>query len=188
MILTAILTLFLIKDGIAYKDCDGHDRFPDYYWREYKGMLPVDALPGGYDTKGQTTYIGQMHDPKYGLLPAVVYADTKTLSTMADGQTRSLNKNAKILCTGVPSMFKWIPTDVSAIHQLAGYHLVVAGTELDQMLYVGRTKLDDGELRVGKVFEYHDAWKGLNLVVDGKGTIKTKFEILVYDFQDCANL
>lgn len=30
-----------------------------YYWREYTRDIPEDALPGGIDKRGKTTYIGQ---------------------------------------------------------------------------------------------------------------------------------
>lgn len=32
-----------------------------YYWRDYKrGVVPKDALPGGTNTHGSPTYIGQV--------------------------------------------------------------------------------------------------------------------------------
>lgn len=30
-----------------------------YYWRDYNKDIPDDALPGGKDKRGKTTYIGQ---------------------------------------------------------------------------------------------------------------------------------
>lgn len=32
----------------------------DYYWRDYTGNIPNDALPGGRDAEGRLTYIAQV--------------------------------------------------------------------------------------------------------------------------------
>ncbi|XP_031334298.1 uncharacterized protein LOC116164287 [Photinus pyralis] len=186
MILTAILTIFLIKDGIAYKDCDGHDRFPDYYWREYKGEIPADAIPGGRDTKGKTTYIGHFHIPNQGIHPAVIYPDTKTLSVSASQLTRKPGKDTKILCSRAQHMFKWIPTNLSTIHLLTGYHFVVGGFHPNQMMYIGRRKMDNGELLVAKVLEYSEGAKGIHVNINKQlSKALPDFELLVYDYQAC---
>lgn len=33
---------------------------PNYYWRYYQGVIPHDAVPGGYTSGGSTSYIGQL--------------------------------------------------------------------------------------------------------------------------------
>lgn len=33
--------------------------FVDYYWRDFNGTIPWDAIEGGKDSSGEKTYIGQ---------------------------------------------------------------------------------------------------------------------------------
>lgn len=35
--------------------------FLDYYWRQYLGEIPPDAIVGGHDVNGKETYIGQAY-------------------------------------------------------------------------------------------------------------------------------
>lgn len=34
--------------------------FLDFYWRDYKGIIPKDALAAGYDSENETTYVAQV--------------------------------------------------------------------------------------------------------------------------------
>jgi hypothetical protein len=39
-----------------------------YYWREYTGEVPEDAIVGGKDSNGKNIYIGQAYIRNEGLL------------------------------------------------------------------------------------------------------------------------
>lgn len=40
----------------------------DYYWRDYNGTIPNDAIEGGTDENGDVTYIGQTFFPVENVL------------------------------------------------------------------------------------------------------------------------
>ena len=43
------------------------EEIPNYYWREYGGKIPADAIPGGRDINGDNVYIGQAYMQNRGL-------------------------------------------------------------------------------------------------------------------------
>lgn len=44
-----------------------------YYWKEYTGVIPPDAIPGGKDLDGQDTFIGQAYFHKHGLYVVQIF-------------------------------------------------------------------------------------------------------------------
>jgi hypothetical protein len=46
---------------------------PDYYWRDYTGEIPHDAILGGYDVNKKPTYIGQAFLADVGIIPGTIY-------------------------------------------------------------------------------------------------------------------
>lgn len=45
----------------------------DYYWREFHGIIPRDAVPAGNDRFGNPLYIGQGFVKNHGLIPGIIY-------------------------------------------------------------------------------------------------------------------
>lgn len=56
----------------------------DYYWRDYSGAIPCDAVKGGTDAAGNTTYIGQVSaadkcaDTQPDIISATIHEGNKT--------------------------------------------------------------------------------------------------------------
>lgn len=71
-----------------------------YYWREYTGELPSDAVPGGSDKYGKTTYIGQalhIFPPNGKLIPGKIDADEKQMYyAWGDPGQHVVTKNIKV--------------------------------------------------------------------------------------------
>ncbi|KAF5285171.1 hypothetical protein FQA39_LY16738 [Lamprigera yunnana] len=86
----------------------------DYYWRDYEGSIPCDALQGGADKFGHYTYIGQVAalDPNSSDLPdivsAIIYKDHEYAYAAYHGRVFKSNKGVKILCTSTPKKYKWL--------------------------------------------------------------------------------
>lgn len=57
----------------------------NYYWRDYTGDIPKDAVPGGTDANGDTTYIGQGFVIDIGLIPGVIYPSQKYITVPTFG-------------------------------------------------------------------------------------------------------
>lgn len=44
----------------------------DYYWRDYNGKVPSDAVPAGEDVNGEPTFVGQIYLQGHGLFVAQI--------------------------------------------------------------------------------------------------------------------
>jgi hypothetical protein len=75
------------KSLVSYKPFDAVTIFVllDYYWRDYTGEIPDDAVPGGYDRNLEPTYIGQLFVINHGLLPARIYKGQKSVTASRYG-------------------------------------------------------------------------------------------------------
>lgn len=49
----------------------------DYYWREFHGTIPEDAVPGGLDMDRKISYIGQAYSSGIGVYPGNIYPNQK---------------------------------------------------------------------------------------------------------------
>jgi hypothetical protein len=69
------------KSLVTYKPFDAATIFVllDYYWRDYTGEIPDDAVPGGYDRNLESTYIGQLFVINHGLLTTRIYKGQKSV-------------------------------------------------------------------------------------------------------------
>ena len=74
-------------------------KFPDlYYWKEYTGAIPPDALPGGSDPDGRHAYIAEAYIHDRGLYTAQIYPGVKEVATVAYGVVKtSVNIKVTIL-------------------------------------------------------------------------------------------
>ncbi|KAF2888050.1 hypothetical protein ILUMI_18123 [Ignelater luminosus] len=154
----------------------------DYYWREYVGVIPYDAVPGGVDRMGLTTYIGQAMIHPYGELTASIYQGNTTPVASAI-KTHYVNQNVKILCSNSLEKFSWIPTDIDKIQLITNCHLIVGGVDHGNQENIGRINYDE-EILLGKVirlpFEHH----GLLVPNNGTETRFTHYEVLAYGCKD----
>ncbi|KAK5646593.1 hypothetical protein RI129_005057 [Pyrocoelia pectoralis] len=150
-----------------------------YYWREFDGkMIPHDALPGGINSGGVTTYIGQVYARNL-VIPAKIDIVKGTVTYEWGYQEFRATEYIKILCARYPEQFQWLSTGNGYISQLEGKHLIRGGYGENADIYIGRIQLDD-ELALGKVFN-GTKQTTLHIPKDGKGTQHAAFQILSYN-------
>ncbi|KAF5299434.1 hypothetical protein FQA39_LY11580 [Lamprigera yunnana] len=150
-----------------------------YYWKDFKGEVPDDAIKGGKSANGEPIYIGQvLHYDK--LLPAKILTNDNK-AYFAWNAEQSTTENIKILCSPYPERFQWIPTHKNEIHLLTNEHVINGGAEPNQYLYIGRA-LYKSETLVGKVRTADKASQNLGLYITSqkKEAVLDTFEILVY--------
>jgi hypothetical protein len=61
------------------------DSTADYYWREYTGVIPRDAIAGGANINGEQIYIGQAYVKNSGFIPAQINAGVKEVYVPISG-------------------------------------------------------------------------------------------------------
>jgi hypothetical protein len=61
------------------------DNTADYYWREYTGVIPRDAVAGGANINGEQVYIAQAYVKNHGLIPGQINAGVKEVWVPIDG-------------------------------------------------------------------------------------------------------
>ncbi|XP_063904869.1 uncharacterized protein LOC135123936 [Zophobas morio] len=152
----------------------------DYYWRDYDGHIPEDALPGGRDRDYKNIYIGQAYIKDEGI--AIVQIDPDRSEVYGEMQgTQVLDDNIKILC-GPPENFYWMDTNFTQLHtELKTKQLVVGGHEDGWGDYfVGRIGCNDGYC-IGKVLEHGGGGMSVFYAVDrDKNQLKSNsYEVLV---------
>ncbi|KAF5299431.1 hypothetical protein FQA39_LY11577 [Lamprigera yunnana] len=151
-----------------------------YYWRDYSGIIPMDAFPAGQNENGENIYIGQvLYFDK--LLPAKIYrGDRKAYYTW--GIEYSTAENVKVLCSHHPEGLKWVAAKKDGLHQLINTFLVKGGSEPVYDVYIGRAfhKMQTlpGRIRAGNLAHLNI---GLYVSVPGKEVILPSFEVLTYD-------
>ncbi|XP_031354150.1 uncharacterized protein LOC116178712 [Photinus pyralis] len=153
----------------------------DYYWREYVGEIPCDAIPGGFDKSGNPAYIGQMYHSKFGLLPATITKGSQKALASGGGSSFTSDTFVKILCSRHHDRYKWVPTENANGHLLTNYHLVIGGNEAGYVLNIGRVN-HEMEVVIGKVFAHHTPYRGLSIPNKAKEAVYQSYEILVYDY------
>uniref|UniRef100_A0A1Y1MK88 Uncharacterized protein n=1 Tax=Photinus pyralis TaxID=7054 RepID=A0A1Y1MK88_PHOPY len=151
-----------------------------YYWRDYVGEIPYDAVPGGIDKSGQPTYIGQAYIKGFELLPATITAGSTTAMASAYNIAMPVNKNIKILCSNQLDKFSWLVTKSEEAHLITNCHLVIGGSEVDEIVHIGRVN-HHGQTVIGKVFSYRPVFKGLWIPHDGHELNFASYEILTYN-------
>jgi hypothetical protein len=55
------------------------DNAAHYYWREYTGIIPRDAVAGGANINSKQVYIGQAYVRNHGLIPGQINAGVKEM-------------------------------------------------------------------------------------------------------------
>ncbi|KAI4463771.1 hypothetical protein MML48_4g00015190 [Holotrichia oblita] len=153
---------------------------PNYYWRKYEGVIPKDAIPGGYTPSGTITYIGQVlaiGRSENALIPGTIHPDKEDIVAPFDGAFRS-KQYVAILCTDRPQDFKWRQVSADEVNLIKEY-LVVGGYDKNEPAFIGRVSYFN-HLIVGKVLM--ETLYGLKIVTPKDIEARlTKFEILVYE-------
>ncbi|RZC33802.1 uncharacterized protein BDFB_010403 [Asbolus verrucosus] len=122
----------------------------DYFWREYTGSIPEDAVVGGNDINGNDVYIGQAYVKNEGLVVVQIYPGVKEVYAPMKG-IKKVDAYIKILC-GPRENFYWRPVNSSNLHlSLINKRAVVGGHE-DGMGQIGIGRVShEGEIKIGKV-------------------------------------
>jgi len=152
----------------------------DYYWREYRGIIPHDALPGGKDEAGLPTYIGQALVYPFGLLPASIYYGNTTAVASAGLKIYYSDRNVKILCSGSPEKFQWIEITKDKIDLITDCDLILGGVDNGHQENIGRVNYE-GEIRIGKVIRKPLTHDGVWVYGNGTESKFTRYEVLAYD-------
>ncbi|KAK4877867.1 hypothetical protein RN001_010373 [Aquatica leii] len=140
LLLTIVFCVFL-RVGFSCNvscNCSKNGTTLGYYWKEYFGDIPHDAVKGGTDKNGNPTYIGQVYSKEYELLPATIYYGCLTATASAYNKRLEFAKNIKILCSHDQSTVSWVATKNEETPLLTNCHLVVGGSEVGQTLNIGR--------------------------------------------------
>ncbi|RZC36345.1 DUF3421 domain containing protein, partial [Asbolus verrucosus] len=123
-----------------------------YYWRDYNGVIPSDALPAGKDFNGDDTYIGQVYTHQYGLFVVQIFPGQKVLDYICMGLKKA-DSDIKILCTQHKESFSWWLTTAKTFYaDTANKHAVVGGrthvNNQSAVLNIGRV-MREGILKIG---------------------------------------
>ncbi|KAF2879111.1 hypothetical protein ILUMI_27059 [Ignelater luminosus] len=154
-----------------------------YYWRDFTGDIPLDALPGGTDINGHPIFIAQVFSENL-LAPAKVYINDPKAYYAYEGEELHTADNIKILCTKHPELFEWIKSNNHDIKLITNKELVIGGFQPMATTYIGRMR-HGGEILVGKILaDTFPVFEGLYVTSRGKVTAHTSFEVLAF----CRNL
>ncbi|KAF5303167.1 hypothetical protein FQA39_LY10080 [Lamprigera yunnana] len=184
MYLTALLVGFVVNYATAVSpcgvkcSCESATYVLPYYWKEFFGTIPLDAVQGGVDEDGDPTYIGQAYLQEFGLLPGSLYKGCPKILTSAYDKDIIRDNYIKILCSNDKYLLKWTPTKQGEHHKLTNCHLVIGGLEVGLTVNIARTRFN-GETIIGKAFQ--DDANNSGLWIPGSRTRFTSYEILTYN-------
>ncbi|KAB0801836.1 hypothetical protein PPYR_04022 [Photinus pyralis] len=160
MQLRQVLFYFALASICAYSYGAVVDDEPEelegYYWRHYTDHVPKDALPGGRDIRGETTYIGQALYRGILIPGQFIVGDRKLYYEWGDAE-RETSDNIKILCTKHPEQFEWIRTTTEEVGKIPNKNFILGGFESDFTVYIGRVAIEN-TLAIGKIiFSTHES-------------------------------
>ncbi|KAI4464727.1 hypothetical protein MML48_3g00012080 [Holotrichia oblita] len=145
----------------------------NYYWRDYKDIIPEDAINGTADL-----YIGQVYYE--GILAGTFYPTAKQVVTECRGERRIIKYPIKILCDKRKDNFEWMYVNVKSLNAEKLSDMVVGGFEVNNTLYIGKI-FHEGEWKIGRVFPPPYWLPGLTVWYNnGKQYITHDFQILRY--------
>ncbi|KAK5638648.1 hypothetical protein RI129_012943 [Pyrocoelia pectoralis] len=154
-----------------------------YYWKEYRGEIPIDAVPADTNKARNSTYIGQIFIQGRGLLPATIVAGSK-IAISIQGTMIKTDKNIMILCSKEQDKFTWRNAKVGEKQSLtACCPSVNGGVEWNEIINIGRVNRE-GETIVGPVFTNLDKGNGLWIPHKGKEMRVMSYEVLTFN---CKN-
>ncbi|GJQ68819.1 hypothetical protein Trydic_g19807 [Trypoxylus dichotomus] len=147
----------------------------NYFWRDYRGTIPSDAL----EVEG--LYVAQI--PYNGALPATLYPEKKEAVSECEGHRVVVKEGIKLLCDAWNTSFSWEFVNVNKLTKQKLKDYVIGGTEDGSTLYIGKI-FHEGEWKIGKVFPPSSRWKGLRVWYNnGDKYVTDDFQILKYTTQ-----
>jgi hypothetical protein len=152
----------------------------DYYWREYTGEIPIDAIVGGKDANGKGIYIGQAYVHYEGLVVVQITPGVRRVSATMHG-IKHIDKYVKILCGSQEKVY-WMSTnpknlqlDLIDKHAIIGGHGYCCGSTS-----IGRINYH-GEVKIGKINSYSLDTPYFYFNNNGvEEKVKTSYQILMY--------
>ncbi|KAJ3645971.1 hypothetical protein Zmor_023586 [Zophobas morio] len=150
-----------------------------YYWRDFYGKIPPDAIEGGRTAAGTPFYVAQVYIRNFELLPAMVFPNKPEAITSAYNKELKPTTHIKVLCSKNKDNFKWVPTRSEDLSLLTNTHLVVGGNEVGQVLYIGRV-FDETSTVLGKIFKHNQPNKGIWVPSQGHHANYFNYEVLTY--------
>ncbi|XP_074025680.1 uncharacterized protein [Leptinotarsa decemlineata] len=155
----------------------------DYYWRDYDGKIPPDAIPAD---NNNNTYIGQVYVHLYGLRVGTIIPGYREVeySCYGVGKTDTM---IKILCATESSKYVWLRTTANTFLKdtcgkspiVSGYDRVCCGSGI---LNIGRTR-QQGRSIIGNVAAYNTVTLWFYYPLNGReirDPPNTEYEVLVY--------
>ncbi|RZC35673.1 DUF3421 domain containing protein [Asbolus verrucosus] len=152
----------------------------DYYWREYTGSIPGDAVVGGKDINGHDIHMGQAYIRNHGLIVVQIYPGVKEVHAAIAG-IKTVSTYVKILC-GPQENFYWLPANATDLHlSLLDKHAVIGGhNDGYGQINIGRIK-HEGETKIGKINSWAVGGAYFYFNNKGKEGVNVKsYEILIY--------
>ncbi|RZB38913.1 DUF3421 domain containing protein [Asbolus verrucosus] len=155
----------------------------EYYWRDYTGLIPEDAMPGGKDINGNDTYIGQVYIHEHGLYVGQIFHGKTEVEVPCYG-VKKTDYLIKILCTPEIFRFSWLRTNAETFHvDTINKHAVVAGYDHVNnkgVLNLGRV-MHQGILKIGNVAAYDPDTVRLYFPHNDVEKSSKVYEVLMYD-------
>ncbi|KAF5293553.1 hypothetical protein FQA39_LY03038 [Lamprigera yunnana] len=148
---------------LFFRCYESTDSVEDYYWRDYKGLVPQDAIPNDGSTSydritDETTYIGQFTVvSEYNqdvadlhTIVATINRGQKRAIAAYNGRTVYSNEtsNLKVLCGKNLYSYSW--RDPRSLFS-SNCRFVIGGYEDNIPLYIGKATKGK-QVLVGKVF------------------------------------
>ncbi|XP_063911333.1 uncharacterized protein LOC135128351 [Zophobas morio] len=152
----------------------------NYYWRDYFGTIPYDAIPVGKDHQGDNRYIGLVYNRGYELLPANVLPKEGIAQATAYTSVLNSTEYLKILCGPYKRAFVWFRVENPSTFHSSNYpNLIPGGSEVGKKVFITRV-FYNGEAIVGKM---HEGGNQLGTPFPVGDTIKYTYpyEVLGYD-------
>ncbi|KAJ3645977.1 hypothetical protein Zmor_023592 [Zophobas morio] len=158
----------------------------DYYWRDYYGVIPNDAVPAGKDHNGDTLYIGLIYVRGFELLPGTIFPKQESARTSAYASVFNTDKFVKILCSPHKEAFEWISIESKDLHKYMNRNPIPGGSEVGENLHVGRV-FRNNDVIVGKIFR-HDRVVGNGIWFPVGNTVSSSlsYDILLYNCDKIA--
>ncbi|KAF5293549.1 hypothetical protein FQA39_LY03034 [Lamprigera yunnana] len=132
--------------------------FAEHFWREFSGLMPSDAIPGGADESGEITYIARFsvpaeYRPNLSRIHTLVgtlrkgrnYAEAPYQGRTVYGNVTS---NLMVMCGQYSGRYKWYSPKFLFPPNC---RLVIGGNEDEIPLYIGKA-VEGNEKLIGKLF------------------------------------
>ncbi|KAJ3660737.1 hypothetical protein Zmor_005173 [Zophobas morio] len=152
----------------------------DYYWRDYFGTIPYDAVPAGKDHNGNNRYIGLVYIRGFELLPATILPQQGVAQTTAYTHVLTTSQYVKILCSPYKAALEWIHVQSKDLHDYESRNLIPGGSEVGESLYIGRV-FENGDVIIGKIFRHERANRGIWYPVGDTFKNSLTYELLLYN-------